>query len=98
MIIEKATDAQIQAFIDQHNSWSMVNRKLHREYVFSNFVEAFGFMAESALIAESIDHHPEWFNVYKKVIVDLTTHEAGGVTERDLDLAESMDKIAIKRR
>jgi 4a-hydroxytetrahydrobiopterin dehydratase len=54
-------------------------------------------MTESALIAESSDHHPEWFNAYKKVIVDLTTHEAGFITERDLDLAESMEKIAIKK-
>lgn len=98
MTIEKVTDAEIQKFINRYNSWSIVNYKLHREYVFSNFVEAFGFMTESALIAESSDHHPEWFNVYKKVIVDLTTHEAGGITERDLALAESMEKIATKKK
>ena len=95
---EKATDEQIQAFIDQFNSWAVQNGKLHREYVFNNFVQAFGFMTEVALIAESADHHPEWFNVYKKVIVDLTTHEADGITERDFALAREMEAIAVKKQ
>jgi len=93
----KATEAQIQGFLDRYSAWSMKDGKLHREYIFNNFVQAFGFMTEAALIAESADHHPEWFNVYKKVIVDLTTHEAGGITERDFALAESMEEIASKK-
>ena len=76
----------------------MEDRKLHREYIFRNFVQAFGFMTEVALIAESADHHPEWFNVYKKVIVDLTTHEADGITERDFALAREMEAIAVKKQ
>ena len=93
----KATDEQIQEFITQFGSWSIDKSKLHREYVFANFVQAFGFMTEAALIAERSNHHPEWFNVYKTVVVDLTTHEAGGITERDFELAKSMEEIAAKK-
>ena len=74
--------------------WSLHAGKLHREYKFASFVEAFGFMASVALVAEKLDHHPEWFNVYNKVIVDLMTHDAGGVSEKDFALAEHMDRIA----
>ena len=67
---------------------------IHKEYVFKNFSEAFGFMARVALQAEKLDHHPEWSNVYNKVSVTLATHDAGGVTERDVALASFMDKLA----
>jgi len=96
MTIEKASDEEVRSFLDKYASWSIVSGKLHREFVFENFVQAFGFMTESALYAEKSDHHPEWFNVYRKVIVDLTTHEAGGITPRDFNLAEKMEKIALK--
>lgn len=92
--LRKVTDEEVQAFIAQHSLWSVENGKLHREYVFDNFVQAFGFMTQVALVAERADHHPEWFNVYRKVIVDLSTHEAGGITERDFDLARKMEAIA----
>jgi 4a-hydroxytetrahydrobiopterin dehydratase len=62
--------------------------------VFEDFNEAFGFMARAALVAEKLNHHPEWFNVYKNVEVTLSTHEADGLTDLDLKLAEAMDKIA----
>jgi 4a-hydroxytetrahydrobiopterin dehydratase len=65
-----------------------------RTFEFRDFNEAFGFMARAALIAEKMDHHPEWFNVYKKVEVTLSTHDAGGVTELDVKLAEAMDRLA----
>ena len=65
-----------------------------RTYVFADFNAAFGFMARVALVAEKMDHHPEWSNVYRTVTVALTTHDAGGVTERDLTLARAMDAIA----
>jgi len=97
-IIDKATDEEIQGFIGHFSSWSIENNKLHCEYVFGNFVQAFSFMTEVALIAEHTDHHPEWFNVYKKVVVDLATHEAGGITERDFKLAKSMEEISAKNR
>ncbi|MEO6959964.1 MAG: 4a-hydroxytetrahydrobiopterin dehydratase [Burkholderiaceae bacterium] len=67
---------------------------IHKEYVFKNFSEAFGFMARVALQAEKLDHHPEWSNVYNKVSVTLATHDAGGVTQRDVALASFMDKLA----
>jgi len=68
-----------------------------RSLKFRNFAEAFGFMAEIALVAEKMDHHPEWSNVYNRVEILLATHESGGVTERDVKLAEAIDKAAAKR-
>lgn len=96
-IIDKASDEEIQGFLNQFGSWSIENNKLHCEYVFGSFVQAFGFMTEVALIAERTDHHPEWFNVYKKVVVDLVTHDAGGITERDFSLAKSMEEISARK-
>jgi len=76
--------------------WSEVTGRdaISKKFVFADFNEAFGFMARAALIAEKLDHHPEWFNVYKTVDVTLSTHDAGGVTELDIKLAEAMDKFA----
>jgi 4a-hydroxytetrahydrobiopterin dehydratase len=65
-----------------------------RKFTFKDFNEAFGFMTRAALVAEKMDHHPEWFNVYKTVEVTLSTHDAGGVTELDVKLAEAMNKLA----
>jgi 4a-hydroxytetrahydrobiopterin dehydratase len=76
--------------------WSEVKGRdaINKKYVFADFNAAFGFMARVALTAEKLDHHPEWFNVYKTVDVTLSTHDAGGLTERDIRLAEAMDKFA----
>jgi 4a-hydroxytetrahydrobiopterin dehydratase len=65
-----------------------------KKFTFKDFNEAFGFMTRAALIAEKLDHHPEWFNVYKTVEVTLSTHDAGGVTELDIKLAEAMNRLA----
>jgi 4a-hydroxytetrahydrobiopterin dehydratase len=65
-----------------------------RKFVFKDFNQAFGFMTRAALVAEKMDHHPEWFNVYKNVEVTLSTHDAGGVTELDVKLATEMNKLA----
>lgn len=92
MTIKQATDKEIQAFIRQNKAWGLEQNKLHREYAFKNFVEAFGFMTQIAMIAEKSNHHPEWFNVYNKVVIDLTTHEAGGITTRDFSLAKQMEE------
>ena len=94
MPIKQATDNQIKSFINQYNDWILKDKKLHREYQFKNFVEAFGFMTQVAAIAELHNHHPEWFNVYNKVVIDLTTHEVGGITERDFELAKQMEELA----
>jgi 4a-hydroxytetrahydrobiopterin dehydratase len=74
--------------------WSVRNDKLHRDYKFADFVDAFGFMTSAALVAERLNHHPEWFNVWNTVIVDLTTHDAGGITDKDFALATAMERIA----
>ena len=74
--------------------WSLREEKLHREFRFAHFVEAFGFMTQVALQAEKMDHHPEWSNVYNRVVVDLVTHDAGGITQLDFELAAHMNEIA----
>jgi 4a-hydroxytetrahydrobiopterin dehydratase len=94
MIIPRATEVEIQKAIAELDSWTVENGKLHREYQFRSFVQAFGFMTQVALLAERAAHHPEWFNVYNRVVVDLTTHEAGGITQKDLDLAREMEHTA----
>jgi 4a-hydroxytetrahydrobiopterin dehydratase len=67
-----------------------------RTFVFADFNAAFGFMTRVALVAEKMDHHPEWFNVYKTVTVTLSTHDAGGITRRDITLAQAMGRIAAE--
>jgi 4a-hydroxytetrahydrobiopterin dehydratase len=94
MTVSKATEMEIQQAMAKLGPWTLVDGKLHREYRFGNFVQAFGFMAQVALLAERANHHPEWFNVYNRVVVDLTTHEAGGITQKDFDLAGEMEEIA----
>jgi 4a-hydroxytetrahydrobiopterin dehydratase len=74
--------------------WSIVDGKLTRDFHFGDFVAAFGFMTRSALVAERMNHHPEWFNVYNRVEVALTTHDAGGITTLDLELARAMNELA----
>jgi len=78
------------------NGWSEANGRdaISKKFVFADFNQAFGFMTRAALIAEKMDHHPEWFNVYKTVEVTLSTHDAGGLTENDVQLAEAMDRLA----
>jgi 4a-hydroxytetrahydrobiopterin dehydratase len=76
--------------------WSEVKDRdaISKTFAFRDFNEAFGFMTRAALVAEKLDHHPEWFNVYKTVTVTLSTHDAGGLTELDIKLAETMDRLA----
>jgi 4a-hydroxytetrahydrobiopterin dehydratase len=74
--------------------WQVCQGKLNKEFHFKDFVEAFGFMTKVALVAEAMNHHPEWFNVYARVRVDLATHDAGGITELDFALAERIETLA----
>jgi len=85
------------AAIAQLSGWNAVSGRdaIAKTYKFADFNEAFGFMARVALVAEKMDHHPEWSNVYNRVEVTLTTHDAGGVTQKDIDLARFMDGAAI---
>jgi 4a-hydroxytetrahydrobiopterin dehydratase len=92
----KLADSKIEAALAKLPGWSVVDKKLHREYKFADFIHAFGFMATAAVAIEAMGHHPEWFNVYHTVKVDLTTHDAGGITEKDLELAAKLEAIATK--
>ncbi len=74
--------------------WSLGSGKLHRQFTFANFIEAFGFMTRLALVAEKMGHHPEWFNVYNRVTIDLTTHDAGGITTLDVEFARQANELA----
>ena len=86
--------SEVTRRLGEITGWTLENGKLHREYRFADFVEAFGFMASVALIAERMNHHPEWFNVWSTVRVDLTTHDAGGISAKDFELAAAMERIA----
>jgi 4a-hydroxytetrahydrobiopterin dehydratase len=85
-----------KAALTKLTGWSEVKGRdaITKTFVFADFNEAFGFMTRAALVAEKLNHHPEWLNVYKTVEVTLSTHDAGGLTERDITLAEAMDKMA----
>ena len=93
---EKLTGNARKSALAKLHGWSEVKNRdaITRQFTFSDFNEAFGFMARAALIAEKSDHHPEWRNVYKTVEVVLATHDAGGVTKRDIELAKAMNGIA----
>lgn len=88
-----------RAALSRLREWAEVRGRdaIHRTFTFRDFNEAFGFMARAALVAEKMDHHPEWSNVYRTVEVTLSSHDAGGLTERDIKLAEAMDRIAGPR-
>lgn len=92
----KLTGEARKAALARLDGWSelMERDAIFRKFVFRDFSEAFGFMARVALVAEKLDHHPEWLNVYRSVEVTLSTHDAAGVTERDVRLAEAINRIA----
>lgn len=75
------------------NLWSVREEKLYREFKFPNFILAFGFITQVAILAEKADHHPEWSNVYNRVVINLTTHDAGGISEKDFELAQKISKL-----
>ena len=89
----RLTGEQIQLQIRDAEGWELVNEKLHKTFRFADFIEAWGFMAKSALVAQAMDHHPDWSNVYNTVSVHLSTHDAGGVTELDFQLARKMNLL-----
>ncbi len=92
--IKRLDDATIASELATLTGWTRVGDKLHRELQFADFVTAFSFMAGAALVAEKLGHHPEWFNVYHTVRIDLTTHDAGGISACDIALARAMDALA----
>lgn len=94
------TESEIVAGLDSLDGWELVEPgdRIRAEFRFSNFVRAFGFMASVAVLAEKLDHHPEWFNVYGKVDIELTNHDAGGITELDLQLAGEINALVSGER
>ncbi len=93
----KLTDSEMAEGLRGLPGWTVVGGKLHREYQFENFTQAFGFMTSVALVAEAMGHHPEWFNVYHKVAIDLVTHSTGGISNFDLELAQKIESLAKRQ-
>ena len=93
---KKLTDAEVGAALEQLAGWELRNGKLHREYRFADFTYAFGFMATCATHIEKVNHHPEWRNVWNRVTVDLMTHDAEGITEKDVKLASFFETAAAR--
>ncbi|MEM9256960.1 MAG: 4a-hydroxytetrahydrobiopterin dehydratase [Pseudomonadota bacterium] len=93
MAIKALSDAHIQEQLATVSSWQLQDGKLCRQFKFKDFIEAFGFMSRAALLAERMDHHPEWSNVYNRVTIALITHDAGGLSERDFLLARAIDTL-----
>ncbi len=94
MAAEKLTNSEIEAHLEGVAGWSVEDGKLHKQFQFETFVEAFGFMTSLALIAEKMNHHPEWFNVCNRVTIDLMTHDVGGISDLDFQLAKEADTLA----
>jgi 4a-hydroxytetrahydrobiopterin dehydratase len=93
-LTQNAIDTSLQALNqDADTLWSIREGKLFKEFKFSNFITAFGFMTQVAMLAERANHHPEWFNVYNKVAISLTTHDVSGISKRDFDLAKEIAQL-----
>lgn len=94
MPVEKLADDELAAVLAQLPEWKIDNAKLHRQFSFPSFAHAMGFMMTAAIGIDKKNHHPEWSNVYNRVTVDLTTHDSGGITAKDVDLARTLNTIA----
>lgn len=94
----KLSGSEIESAISSLEAWAVKDSKLHRSFKFGNFVEAFTFMTEVALHAEKMDHHPEWFNVYNTVKIDLMTHDVNGISDYDIKLANLINSIYEKKK
>ncbi len=87
------TPEEISLLADQLPGWTVLGSKLQRQWKFKNFVDAFGFMSRVALLAESMHHHPDWSNVYSRVTIELTTHDLGGLSDQDVQLAQAINLL-----
>ena len=94
----KLSGSEIESAISNMGAWTIKDSKLHRSFKFENFIEAFTFMTEIALHAEKMDHHPEWFNVYNTVTIDLMTHDVNGISDQDIKLANLISGIYDKKK
>jgi 4a-hydroxytetrahydrobiopterin dehydratase len=93
MALEKLSSDAVENELKSMDGWSVVNGKLHKDFQFDDFNQAFGFMARASMHIEKMNHHPEWFNVYNKLSVDLMTHDAGGITQNDINLAKILNSL-----
>ncbi|MCB0293493.1 MAG: 4a-hydroxytetrahydrobiopterin dehydratase [Calditrichaeota bacterium] len=93
-VIRKFTETEVRSRLNEIPGWSLANGKLHREFKFADFIAAFGFMTRLSIVAEKHHHHPEWFNVYNRVVIDLQTHDVGGISERDFELAQAANRLS----
>ena len=90
----KLSEKELEDCLVRIKGWSVRNGKLRKEFKFNDFKQAFGFMASVALVAESMDHHPDWSNVYNRVTIDLMTHDIGGISPLDVEFASRVDKLS----
>lgn len=90
----KLSEKEIAQEVAKLSGWKVVNGKVNKTFEFDDFVQAFGFMTRVAMKAEKMNHHPEWFNVYNRVRIDLVTHDVGGISDYDIKLAKTIDRIA----
>ena len=90
----RLSQTEIDEQLKRLPGWNVVNEKLHKEFEFDSFNQAFGFMTRAAMEIEKMNHHPEWFNVYNKIIIDLMTHDAGGITRNDVNLAKILNSLS----
>lgn len=97
MAVEKLTESELEAAMADLPEWERGGDRIRRQYHFGNFLDAMAFMNRVAPVAEELNHHPEWSNVYNRVTVELTTHDAGGLTSFDLQLAQACDRLAADR-
>jgi 4a-hydroxytetrahydrobiopterin dehydratase len=89
----RLSESDIDEELKKLSGWNVKDDKLHKEFQFDNFNQAFGFMTRAAMEIEKMNHHPEWFNVYNRITVDLTTHDAGGITNNDVNLARILNSL-----
>ena len=87
---------EINSIQQELPQWKVQGIRIKREWQFSNFIEAFGFITKVAMLSETMNHHPEWSNIYSKVIIELTTHDLGGLTDRDIQLAKAINSLDPK--
>jgi 4a-hydroxytetrahydrobiopterin dehydratase len=93
MAAKKLTETEVKERLSEVQGWTLQGGKLHRAFECKDFVAAFGTMTRVALVAEAMNHHPEWFNVWNKVVIDLNTHSVGGISELDFKLAGKINEI-----
>jgi 4a-hydroxytetrahydrobiopterin dehydratase len=93
MAAKKLTEAEVKQLLSEVQGWTLEGGKLHRAFQCKDFVAAFGNMTRVALVAEAMNHHPEWFNVWNKVVIDLNTHSVGGISDQDFKLAGKINEI-----